>query len=129
MGCEASSEIEFVRDPDGLLAIDSHTMVIAPNLPVTYPWAQIIADLFASESGPAIIMGDHLAADQQQKIFKIQDRGSPAVARFLSDRYTQTQTSLEGEGPREKLPAKMFFLPRKVDCLPDMNIFVRKQDT
>ena len=127
MGCEASSEIEFVRDPDGLLAIDSHTMVIAPNLPVAYPWAQIIADLFASGSGPAIIMGDHLAADQEQKIFKIQDRGSPAVARFLSDRYVQTQTGLEGEGPREKLPAKMFHLPRKVDWLPDMNIFVRKE--
>ncbi|KAI4696035.1 uncharacterized protein J4E88_000207 [Alternaria novae-zelandiae] len=93
MGCEASSEIEFVNDPDGLLAIDTSTMVIAPHLPTgTFPWIQIIADLFASGSGPAVIIGDHLAVDIGKEAFVHYDRGSPAVSRFLSDRYEEFQS-------------------------------------
>ncbi|KAI4937508.1 uncharacterized protein J4E92_002239 [Alternaria infectoria] len=128
MGCETSSEIEFVRDPDGLLAIDSHTMVIAPHLPVTFPWAQIIADVFASGSGPAVIMGDNLDDDAEKEVFNLHDRGSSAVARFLSDRYMKTQTGLKSEGPRARLPTEMReYTPWTVDWLPDMDIFVRKQ--
>ena len=128
MGCKTSSEIEFVRDPDGLLAIGSHTMVIAPHLPVTFPWAQIIADMFASRSGPAVIMGDNLDDDAEKEVFNLHDRGSSAVARFLSDRYMKTQTGLKSEGPRTQLPTEMReYTLWTVDWLPDMDIFVRKQ--
>lgn len=48
MGCKTSTDLAFVQDPDGLLAIDSSTMVVAPHLPKMFPWSQIIADLFAS---------------------------------------------------------------------------------
>jgi hypothetical protein len=37
MGCTASSEICFVEDPNGFLAIDSNTLVIAPYLPIHFP--------------------------------------------------------------------------------------------
>jgi hypothetical protein len=69
MGCTASSEICFVEDPNGFLAIDSNTLVIAPYLPIHFPWLQIIADLFASGSGPAVIMGDNIGVDRKKEMY------------------------------------------------------------
>ena len=128
MDCEDSSDLEFVNDPDGLLAIDPSTMVVAPHLPSYFPWIQIIADLFASGSGPAVIIGDNLAVDQEKQFFAIHDRGSPAVAKFLSERYEEFQVVLEGEKPWNelRLPAGITgYNPYGIDWLPDMDIYVR----
>ncbi|KAI4920132.1 hypothetical protein J4E90_002272 [Alternaria incomplexa] len=128
MDCEESSELEFVNDPDGLLAIDSSTMVVAPHLPSYYPWIQIIADLFASGSGPAVIIGDNLAVDLDKQVFAINDRGSPVVAKFLSERYEEFQSVLEGEKSWNelRLPAGITgYDPYAIDWLPDMDIYVR----
>ncbi|KAG9191286.1 hypothetical protein G6011_09374 [Alternaria panax] len=99
MGCEASSEIQFVDDPDGLLEIDSNTMIIAPNLAYAFPWYQILADLFASGSGPAVMIGDHVSVNNEQVAYALRDCGSPAVARFLTERYVQVQKAAEDPGP------------------------------
>ncbi|KAH6876059.1 hypothetical protein BKA58DRAFT_438011 [Alternaria rosae] len=102
MGCKTSTDLDFVQDPDGLLVIDSSTMVVAPHLPKMFPWSQIIADLFASGSGLAVIIGDCPVTERRQfgkkTTFTFLDRGSPTVARFLSDRYVVFQKGLWNGG-------------------------------
>jgi len=133
MGCNPSTDLEFVQDPDDLLAIDSSTMVIAPHLPTTFPWSQIIADLFASGSGPAVIIGDCPVTDRRQfgkkTTFTFRDRGSPAVAKFLSDRYVVFQEGLWSGGDGTLLALGIDeYSPFSIDWLPDMDIYVRKED-
>ncbi|KAF1999920.1 hypothetical protein P154DRAFT_620609 [Amniculicola lignicola CBS 123094] len=86
------SRISFVSDPQGFLAIDEHTLVIAPFLPTEVPYLQIIADMFDGKSvGPAGILCDvHNKSNQplnlQQKNFTFLDRTSPRANKML-ERY------------------------------------------
>ena len=52
--------INFVSDPEGLLAIDAGTLVVTAFLPVQMPLVQVIADLFSKDptEGPAAIICD-----------------------------------------------------------------------
>jgi hypothetical protein len=130
MGCTASSEIGFVEDPNGFLAIDSNTLVMAPYLPTQFPWLQIIADLFASGSGPAVIMGDNISVDLEKEVYTYQDRGSPAVAKFLSEQYAKFQRASDYREHAVSLPAGMTdYNPWGIDWIPGMDIYVRRQGT
>jgi hypothetical protein len=81
--------LSFVSDPDGLLAIDSKTIVITAFLPVGYPLMQIIADMFSGTKGegPAAIICDSMELDPSREFYSLTDRSSPEVARFLTTQY------------------------------------------
>jgi hypothetical protein len=66
--------------PDGLLAVDSNTILVALYLPTQFPCIQIIADLFVSGSGPAVIIGDTLPDRREKEVYKLV-RESPAITR------------------------------------------------
>ncbi|KAH6642119.1 hypothetical protein C7974DRAFT_350387 [Boeremia exigua] len=82
--------VSFASDPDGLLAIDSNTIVLTAFLPVAYPLMQVMADMFHGRKGegPAAIICDDMALDLDQELYTLRDRASPAVARFLTQEYT-----------------------------------------
>ncbi|KAH9877934.1 hypothetical protein J1614_003151 [Plenodomus biglobosus] len=87
MGCSTNSKVYFVSDPEGLLAVDPNTLVITAFLPFQVPLVQILVDLFAFASGPAAFLCDRMALDVHKLEYTLQDRDSPAVARFFSERY------------------------------------------
>jgi hypothetical protein len=127
MSCTASSEIGFVEDPNGFLAIDSNTLVIAPHLPIHFLWLQIIADLFASGSGPAVIVGDDIGVDRKKEMYTYQDRRSPAVAEFLSEQYAKFQQASDYREHAVSLPVGITdYNPWGIDWIPGMDIYVRR---
>jgi hypothetical protein len=81
--------IKFMEDPDALLAVDAHTLVVTVFLAVGIPLMQIMADLFAKDvkSGPAAFICDIMDLKAGKKQYSNRDRGSPAVARFLLNEY------------------------------------------
>jgi hypothetical protein len=81
--------IKFMEDPDALLAVDAHTLVVTAFLPVGVPLMQIMADLFAKDvkSGPAAFICDIMDLDAGKKEYSNRDRGTPAVAKFLLNQY------------------------------------------
>ncbi|CBX96737.1 hypothetical protein LEMA_P110020.1 [Plenodomus lingam JN3] len=86
MGCGEISKVYSVTDPEGLLAVDTNTFVVTAFLPFKVPLMQIVADLFASSSGPAAFICDKMALDTTKWYYKLHDRDSPAVARFFAQR-------------------------------------------
>ncbi|KAJ8109464.1 hypothetical protein OPT61_g7441 [Boeremia exigua] len=81
--------LSFASDPDGLLAVDSNTIVMTAFLPVRYPLMQIIADMFhgMEGKGPAAMICDELDLNPHQELYALGNRSSPAVARFLTQQY------------------------------------------
>jgi hypothetical protein len=81
--------VSFASDPDGLLAIDSSSIVVTAFLPVHYPLMQIIVDMFhgTNGEGPAAIVCDSMALDPTREFYALRDRSSPEVARFLTEQY------------------------------------------
>lgn len=81
--------VSFASDPDGLLAIDSSSIVVTAFLPVHYPLMQIIADMFhrTNGEGPAAIVCDSVSLDPTREFYALRDRSSPEVAQFLTEQY------------------------------------------
>jgi hypothetical protein len=84
-----SGPLVHATDPEGILAIDSHTIVMTAHLPVTMPLMQIIADLSEGheENQPAAILCDNMKLDIHKEMYSLSDRSSPSVARFLTEKY------------------------------------------
>ncbi|KAF2706066.1 hypothetical protein K504DRAFT_460151 [Pleomassaria siparia CBS 279.74] len=76
-------QVEMMRDPDGILAIDESTLVISAFLPNSVPLMQVIADMFDPGTGPAGIMVDNLNVSKTKILFRCKERGSPAVTRMM----------------------------------------------
>jgi hypothetical protein len=133
MDCGESSDVRFVTDPDGLLAITPSTLVVTAFLVVQYPLLQIIADLFADGSGPAAILCDNLHVDLNKSLYMIRDRGSPAVARMLLWRYMKLDGGFEDHQLEEDLKNDTYGVGvdhetlRSRFWLPRMDLYVRKR--
>ncbi|KAF2825961.1 hypothetical protein CC86DRAFT_394753 [Ophiobolus disseminans] len=68
-----SSPIKFgLSDLETLLSIDSNTLVVSAFMPIGVPLMQIIAEMFAASSGPAMMLW-----------YCLRNRDAPGVARFL----------------------------------------------
>jgi hypothetical protein len=82
--------IRFASDPYGFLAIDEHTLVIAPFLPISVPYLQICADLVSG--GPAGIICDiqGVQLDPERRMYAVKDRITPRVVRMLLDNYERS---------------------------------------
>ncbi|KAH3979317.1 hypothetical protein HBI25_121700 [Parastagonospora nodorum] len=74
-------QLGFVCEPDGLLEIDEHTMVIGIYLPMYFPLLQICADI----ARPVAIITDRVKADTKKSKYSWRDRDSPRVARMLEN--------------------------------------------
>jgi hypothetical protein len=102
-----SHPIDFsLADPETLLAIDSHTLVVTAFLPTKVPLMQIIADLFTGRlgQGPAMMLCDRIDVDTQKRSYCFRNREAPHVARFVEQGYTKWQgefVGLEGELARD----------------------------
>lgn len=81
--------VSFASNLDGLLAIDSSSIVVTAFLPVHYPLMQIIADMFheTNGEGPADIVCDSMSLDPTREFYALRDRSSPEVAQFLTEQY------------------------------------------
>jgi hypothetical protein len=134
MGCEHSSNLRFLNDPDGLLAITSSTLVVTAFLVVQYPLLQIISDIFAKGSGPAAILCDNLYVDPSKKRYTIRARESPAVARMLYERYVKLASGFEDHELEEELREDMYGVAEDHEgmmrrfWLPKMDFYVRKKN-
>jgi hypothetical protein len=84
MRCTETSTIDFVNDPDGLLAIMHNTLVVTAFVPNQYPLLQIIADLC-----------DRVHVNTKQELYTLYNRTSPAVARMPSHRYVMLDGDFE----------------------------------
>ncbi|KAF2826013.1 hypothetical protein CC86DRAFT_407250 [Ophiobolus disseminans] len=80
--------VEFVDDPDGLLAISENSLVLALNLSLDFPLLQTCTDL----PHPAAFIVEPLEVDPNKAIYTWCERGSPRVARMLSWQYAQLHT-------------------------------------
>ncbi|KAL6709193.1 hypothetical protein ACN47E_002009 [Coniothyrium glycines] len=83
--------VEFVSDPEGLLAVDSETLVVTAFLPTTVPLMQILADLFgkSQDQGPAMILADDMYLAQNKREYCMGDRAAPHVVNWLEGAYDQ----------------------------------------
>jgi hypothetical protein len=80
-----SRKVKFVEDPDGLAEVDSNTLVIAPSLDITFPYYQVIADLFLNDPDgrPAGFLTEDMELTTDWRWYNMYMRGSPRVARML----------------------------------------------
>ncbi|RAR08663.1 hypothetical protein DDE83_005867 [Stemphylium lycopersici] len=90
--------ISFVSDPDGLLAINSGTLLVTAYLPFSMPLMQIVADLFAEDpsQGPVAMICDEMELDADKREYSVRDRASPGVARFLMGHYEKVDAEFDG---------------------------------
>jgi hypothetical protein len=127
MGCSETSEVHFVSEPDGLLAIDRNTLVVTSFVPNQYPLLQIIADLFMQRSGPAAILCDRITVDPEQSLYTLYNRSSPAVARMLSRRYMVLKKGFEDHELEPDLNETIYGNSTdRVYWLHLMDLYVRK---
>ncbi|ORY15335.1 hypothetical protein BCR34DRAFT_612275 [Clohesyomyces aquaticus] len=75
--------IRFVEDPEGLLAVDEHTLVISAYLHLSVPMMQTTAGLFYSRNGPAGFMVDRMDLDPEREMYSLGERASPRVVEIL----------------------------------------------
>ncbi|KAF2733587.1 hypothetical protein EJ04DRAFT_605314 [Polyplosphaeria fusca] len=80
--------ISFVRDPKGILQVDSETLVMTAFLPFDVPMPSIIADLFHGQKGPAGFIWDKMILDEDKKLWRAADRATPRVVEMLKG-YTR----------------------------------------
>ncbi|KAF2120577.1 hypothetical protein BDV96DRAFT_269948 [Lophiotrema nucula] len=92
---ELGRKITFVDDPDGILAVDKHTLIIAPYSPIFFPFMQILSDLFWNtppDERPAGFMFDNADTYRtlEQKTHGVSGRArlTPRAAKFLASNYT-----------------------------------------
>ncbi|CBX96736.1 hypothetical protein IAQ61_005401 [Plenodomus lingam] len=85
----ARDDVEFVSDPQGLLAVDANTMVVTAHLPVSVPLMQILADLFMDDAktGPAMLLCDIMHLDVNKRNYCYADRAAPHVAHWITSGY------------------------------------------
>ena len=97
-------DLVFVSDPDGLLAIDSSTIVVSVYLPIQVPLVQIIADLFHNQpgSGPAMVIGDDMVLDPAKSFYSLSERAAPHVARFFDQQYEKLDSGFGDYGLEEE---------------------------
>jgi hypothetical protein len=125
--------INFVSDPEGLLAIDAGTLVVTAFLPVQMPLVQVIADLFSKDptEGPAAIICDIMTVDVEKREYSLSDRASPAVARFLTNHYEKAEDGFDDHGLEDELMADAYGddWENRFYWLNWMDLWVRKFDT
>ncbi|OWY52995.1 hypothetical protein AALT_g3360 [Alternaria alternata] len=125
--------INFVSDPEGLLAIDAGTLVVTAFLPVQMPLVQVIADLFSKDptEGPAAIICDIMTVDVEKREYSLSDRASPAVARFLTYHYEKAEDGFDDHGLEDELMADAYGddWENRFYWLNWMDLWVRKFDT
>ena len=76
---EGYTNLTFVDDPEGFLAIDEHTLVITAFLPWDVPLVQICADL----GRPAGFICDKMDLDPEKTHYESGSRSSPRVVQML----------------------------------------------
>ncbi|KAB2108765.1 hypothetical protein AG0111_0g2679 [Alternaria gaisen] len=125
--------INFVSDPEGLLAIDAGTLVVTAFLPIQMPLVQIIADLFSKDptESPAAIICDVMTVDVEKREYSLSDRASPAVARFLTNHYEKAEDGFDDYGLEDELMADAYGddWENRFYWLNWMDLWVRKIDT
>ncbi|RYN98320.1 hypothetical protein AA0120_g2627 [Alternaria tenuissima] len=125
--------INFVSDPEGLLAIDAGTLVVTAFLPVQMPLVQVIADLFSKDptEGPAAIICDIMTVDVEKREYSLSDRASPAVARFLTYHYEKAEDGFDDHGLEDELMADAYGddWENRFYWLNWMDLWVRRIDT
>ncbi|KAH9877935.1 hypothetical protein J1614_003152 [Plenodomus biglobosus] len=124
-------DIEFVSDPQGLLEIDSNTMVVTAFLPIGVPLMQILADLFmvAPKEGPAMLLCDSMALDVAQREYCLGDRHAPHVAKWIADGYERSLPGVKDHVLEPELRLDTFGDGVQKDreyWLTKMDYFVRK---
>jgi hypothetical protein len=131
----SDDNISFVSDPEGLLAIDSGTLVVTAFLPVQMPLVQIIADLFSKDAskGPVAVICDTMTVDTAKREYSLSDRASPAAARFLTSHYEKTEDGFEEHGLDDELMADAYGddgeEKNRLYWLNRMDLWVRKTGT
>jgi hypothetical protein len=102
--------ISFVDDPDGLLAIDAGSLVVTSFLPVQMPLVQIIADMFHGDptQGPVAIICDTMEVNPDKGLYSLEDRASPATARFFTDHYDKFASDFLYHGLDEEFMAGVY---------------------
>ena len=125
-------DIEFVADPDGLLRIDSGTLVVTAFLPVQVPLMQIVADLFAEKpgNGPVAVIGDRMQLEEKRKGYSLKMRDSPAVARHFTRHYGKVVDAFKGHKLETELAVDVLGKEGARRCWPywltQMDLLVRK---
>jgi hypothetical protein len=82
------SNIRFVDEPHGFLAVDKHTLVISAFLPFDVPMVQIVADQVPG--GPAGLITNKMDLDRKKRMYCMGDRASPKVVNMLLDGYERS---------------------------------------
>ncbi|KAJ4366471.1 hypothetical protein N0V83_008107 [Neocucurbitaria cava] len=123
-----SSTLRFVSDPEGLLAIDEHTLIVTAFLPVEVPLMQILADLFAAGGGPAMMICDRMKPDTEKTEYTLRDRDAPHVARWLSEQYSKLEGGFEEHHLEPELRRDVYEESAREDryWLKKMDLWVRK---
>lgn len=123
-----SSTLRFVSDPEGLLAIDEHTLIVTAFLPMEVPLMQILADFFATGGGPAMMICDRMKPDPEKTKYTLCDRDAPHVARWLSEQYTKLEGRFEEHSLEPKLRRDVYeeSAPEDRYWLKKMDLWVRK---
>ena len=123
-----TTPIDFtLSDPGTLLAIDPNTLVVSAYLPTSVPLMQIVADMFAQEQGPAMMLWDQVKClSTEKRWYCMRNRDSPGVARFL-DGYLRWQRGFGGlEEEEEELKRDLWGEKRFGYWLDGMDLWLRK---
>jgi hypothetical protein len=107
----------FVSDPDGLLAINKNSIVIAIGLPPEYPLLQICTDL----PRPAAFIIDHCRQEQKARMYTADDVSTPKVEGMLWFQYHHMKPP--GKTLRSGFNASN---DRRLAWLRDVQLYVKK---
>jgi hypothetical protein len=75
--------ITVLYDPEGMIAVDEHTLVVAPFLPKAYPLMQLLTGKFEGGTGPAGFLCDEMELSEEKVWYICIDRDSPEVVKML----------------------------------------------
>lgn len=127
MGCGDSSTVQFLDDPEALLAINTSSLIVTAFLPTQMPLLQIITELAEELSvSPAAILCDSMELDSSKGEYMLADHESPHVTRFLQGKYCQ---SIKGFADHRLEPTLHRATYEDTDMkywLNCMDLFVRK---
>jgi hypothetical protein len=107
----------FVSDPDGLLATNKNSIVIAIGLPPEYPLLQICTDL----PRPAAFIIDHCRQEQKARKYTADDVSTPKVEGMLWFQYHHMKPP--GKTLRSVFTASN---DRRLAWLGDVQLYVKK---
>jgi len=70
-------------DPEAMLTVDEHTLVVAPFLPKAYPLMQLITGKFEEGKRPAGFLCDEMELREEKVWYTCMDLDSPEVVKML----------------------------------------------